>query len=694
MPITIGREREGRIKMSTNGISVGGLASGIDTTAIIDGLIGIEKQRVTRLEIKQDNAGLALTAWGTLQSNLTSLQSKADSFAKPANFDKYTLSSSNEDILTLVGGEGGVPGTYDIGVYQVAKAEKAMTNASASSTDALNFTGEFSVNVSNAYLKENPGAPDISITVDAADSLKDIVNKINGQTNAGVSASILKIGTNQYTMVLTSKDTGVEGVSYTEVSGTVLRDLGILNSTGDKGNLSQKLQGSTLTSSAVNIDANTKFSDIDGAGILAGDTLTINGTDRNGNQLAEKSFNITDPSTQTVGELLEAIESAYNGMVAATVENGKITITDKTAGSSSLRFELDANNEGGGSFAPGNLFAVTTAGKNGVLQVGQDAFFSVDGLHLSSESNEADEVIDGITIRMKKADPFSTVQTSVERDFSAIKTNVQELLDAFNLVFKTIKEKSVVKVTEKSESESGKDTVSKGPLAGDSTVNRLKNELVSILSRTHDELKGRTYKSLASVGIISDRLTGEYKIDEEKFKKALETNYDNVKELFSLTGSGQDSNYIYGTSSSKTQPGRYVLDVDGKTVSYLDKDDVVKAVYNATVEGNVMSVSEKGYAEGLAVTVPNSGSTVFTFSKGIGREISDYIKLTTNSYEGFIAQRTKNIQTEIDNYDDRIAAENVRITRYQETLTKQYAAMEQTMARLQSQSSQMQSSLG
>jgi flagellar hook-associated protein 2 len=282
----------------------------------------------------------------------------------------------------------------------------------------------------------------------------------------------------------------------------------------------------------------------------------------------------------------------------------------------------------------------------------------------------------------------------VDRDFSAIKTNVQELLDAFNLVFKTIKEKSVVKVTEKSDSESGKDTVSKGPLAGDSTVNRLKNELVSILSRTHDELQGRTYKSLASIGIISDRLTGEYKIDEEKFKKALNTNYDNVKELFSLTGSGQDSNYIYGTSTSKTQPGRYILDVDAKTVSYLDKDDVVKAVYNATIDGNVMSVSEKGYAEGLAVTVPNSGSTIFTFSKGIGREISDYIKLTTNAYEGFIAQRTKNIQTEIDNYDDRIEAENVRIARYQETLTKQYAAMEQTMSRLKSQSSQMQASLG
>jgi len=694
MPITISRELEGRFKMSTNGISVGGLASGIDTTAIIDGLIGIEKQRVTRLEIKQDNAGLALTAWGTLQSNLTTLQSKADSFAKPANFDKYTLSSSDEDILTLVGGEGGVPGAYDIGVYQVAKAEKAMTSAFASATSALGFSGEFAVNVSDAYLKENPAAPDISITVDAADSLKDIVNKINGQTSAGVSASILKIGENQYTMVLTSKDTGSEGVSYTEVSGTVLRDLGILNAAGEKGNLTQKLQGNALTSGGLDITADTLFSDIDGAGIIAGDTLTINGTDRNGNLLPEKTFVITDPSTQKVSEFLKTIESAYNGMVSASIENGKITVTDKSAGNSALRFELAANNEGGGAFNPGNLFSVVQAGKNGVLQVGQDAFFSVDGLNLSSASNEADEVIDGITIKMKKADPFATVQTAVDRDFTAIKTNVQELLDAFNLVFKTIKEKSVVKVTEKSESESGKDTVSKGPLAGDSTVNRLKNELVSILSRTHDELKGRTYKSLASIGIISDRLTGEYKIDEEKFKKALDTNYDNVKELFSLTGSGQDSNFIYGTSASKTQSGRYILDVDAKTVSYIDKDDVVKAVYNATVDGNVMSVSEKGYAEGLAVTVPASGSTVFTFSKGLGREISDYIKLTTNAYEGFIAQRTKNIQTEIDNYDDRIAAENVRISRYQETLTKQYAAMEQTMARLQSQSSQMQAQLG
>ncbi|MBL8027726.1 MAG: flagellar filament capping protein FliD [Fibrobacteres bacterium] len=679
--------------MSSSGMSVGGLASGIDTTAIIDGLVGIEKQKVTRLEIKQDNASLTLTAWGTLQSNLTSLQSKGESLSKAANFDKYTLTTSNEDIVSLVGGDGGLPGAYEIGVYQTAKYEKAITNTYASATNALAYTGSFKINVSNDYKKENPAADPITITVDATDSLKDIVNKINAQPNAGATASILKLGTNQYGMVLTSKDTGAAGITYTEETGTVLRDLGILDASGSKGNLAQKVQGAALTAGGLDITAATTFAAIDGAGILAGDSITINGTDRNGNRLAEKTFVISDPATETVADFLSAIEDAYNGMVTATVENGKITVTDKSSGTSALKVELTANNEGGGSFNPGALFTIAQAGKNGMLQVGQDAFFSIDGLNMSSAANEAEDVIQGVTIKMKKADVSESVQTSVERDFTAIKTNVQEMLDAINLVFKTIKEKSAVKVTEKSDSASGKDSVSKGPLAGDSTVNRVRSEIVNIMSRTHDELKGETYQTFASIGIISDRLTGEYKIDEEKFKKALNTNYENVKQLFTLSGTGADSNYIYGTSGSKTQSGRYSVDVDGKTVSLLNPDDSVKATYSASVDGNVLSVSEKGYAEGLAITVPATGSSVFTFSKGLGREIADYIKLTTNAYEGFITLRTKNIQQQIDDYDDKIAAENTRIERYQETLTKQYAAMEQVMARLQSQSGQMQAQL-
>ncbi len=682
--------------MSANGISVGGLASGIDTTAIINGLVGIEKQKIKRLEGKQDNANLALTAWGTLQSNLTSLQTKADSLSKASNFDKYTLTSSHDDILELVGKEGGFPGSYDISVFQTAKAEKAMSTAVASATTALNFAGEFTVNVSKAYLKENPGASPISITVDSGDSLKDIVNKINGQTNAGVSASILKIAENQYAMVLTSKDTGAAGVTYGEISGTVLRDLGILNTSGEKGNVAQKVQGTALTATGVDITGSTLFAAIDGANIVSNDSITIKGTDRNGNSIGEKTFVISDPSTQTVDDLLKAIENAFNGTVSATVEDGRITVTDKTTGKSSMRVELTANNEGvGSSFNPGDMLAITQAGKSGVLQVGQDAFFSVDGIYLSSASNEADNVIEGVAIKMKKADPSTVVQTTIDRDYAAIQTNVQELLDAFNLVLKTIKEKSNVTVKEKDESNSkSTNTITQGPLAGDSTVNRLKNELVLLLSRTHDELKGRTYQTLASIGIVSDRFSGEYKIDEEKFKKALNTNYENVKELFILSGSGNDSNFIYGTSTSKTKSGRYELDVDTQTVEWLDKNDTVIGTYAGELDGNIFSVKEKGAAaEGLAVTVPLSGSTVFTFSKGLGREIADYIKLTTNAYEGFLTQRTKNIQQQIDDYDDKIAKENLRIEKYQESLTKQYAAMEQVMARLQSQSSQMQAQL-
>src|SRR3989339_800504 len=108
-------------------LSVSGLASGLDTDNIIDGLVSIEHEKVTRLETKKSNDELTLSAWGTLSSNLSTLESKAEALKDPDSFDKFAITSSDDEIVTIKGEDGGTPGSFSVAVYQLAKSEKIMS---------------------------------------------------------------------------------------------------------------------------------------------------------------------------------------------------------------------------------------------------------------------------------------------------------------------------------------------------------------------------------------------------------------------------------------------------------------------------------------------------------------------------------------------------------------------------------------
>lgn len=76
------------------------------------------------------------------------------------------------------------------------------------------------------------------------------------------------------------------------------------------------------------------------AGLQNGDVISFNGTTRSGTS-ASGSYTITNKNTDTVQGLLSAIETAYDNTVIASINsNGKITLTDKSAGTSSITLSI------------------------------------------------------------------------------------------------------------------------------------------------------------------------------------------------------------------------------------------------------------------------------------------------------------------------------------------------------------------
>ena len=95
------------------------------------------------------------------------------------------------------------------------------------------------------------------------------------------------------------------------------------------------------------ISADTEWGNLyDAAGVSAGlavdDVISFSGTTSNG-QVVSGEYTISDTSTQTVGNLLDAIEEAFgDGYNAYIDDQGRIAIEDTDGGDSDLTLNLDA----------------------------------------------------------------------------------------------------------------------------------------------------------------------------------------------------------------------------------------------------------------------------------------------------------------------------------------------------------------
>ena len=211
------------MSMSTNLIS--GLSSGFDWRSMIDQLMKIESRRVDLVGSRKTEYEQKLTEWQSFNTKLLSLKTAASSLSDPENFDVYrsTLTSSNSDVkasdlLSVSTTSLAARGSYTIVVDALATAQKLASGSFSSFSEALgaSYAGDIVINGR-------------AVTVAASDSLADVRNRINnansGTIPTGVTASIVTYSDNDHRLILTSDDTGAQGISLQNGSATDLVQL-------------------------------------------------------------------------------------------------------------------------------------------------------------------------------------------------------------------------------------------------------------------------------------------------------------------------------------------------------------------------------------------------------------------------------------------------------------------------------------
>jgi flagellar hook-associated protein 2 len=647
------------------GISING-PSGIDTQYIIDSLVEFERQKVTRVENEKKAYQVKIDAYSKFKSLLSDLRSKANALSKVSSFDLFTTKSSNEKAVTIEGGAGGFDAQYDVRVFQLATSEK-MISAEGKITSQTESLSSMGIGVGEISIGG------ISITIDEDDTILDLRSKINSATDEkgnkiGVSASVLKMSETDYRLVISSKESGSSGTEYRDISGSTLQDLGIIiDADGNKGNTNQQLRSVS--------DIRSEFE-----ALAVGESITIDGFDHDGKAI---SATIVKKNGDTADDLLKEINNAYHGMIDASFdETGNLLITDRVAGTSRLAL----NNLSIGTSTHALTVSVIGDEGAGVLSIGKDAFFSVENLFMSSSKNSASGFVTGVTFQLHSVTE-EAVKVELTRDTDGIKKKFQELIDAYNAVLRFSKEN-----TKHANPDDEKST--NGPLAGDSTTSSIVSQIKSFFKQQFNMFEG-TYTNFTLIGLKTDTATGEYKIDDEMFKKALDNGFDEVVRLFTTTGVSNSPGISLGRSTKDTQSGVYTLEeIDGQHFRIQLQGSSEWYISDAR-NGEIITFSD-GPAKGLSLTAPagsiGEGSATFTFSKGLAAILEENIQKLTDGAEGTVALRQESWRRSMKYADERILKLEDRIEKYRLRLVQQFSAMEQAISQMNMQGNQLTAS--
>ena len=197
------------------GLRVGGLSSGIDTAALVEALMTLERrpldlvqQRKSEIESRRDlfmELNDKLVAFRDAAAALDNLSSGLSGPAITEELLAYTASSSDESILRASASSGAVPGTTEVVVDLLAQTAREVSDGFASATDIISGSRRKAFQISHG----GPEVIDIR-TDNSGVSLVDLADLINTDVNNGgeVRADVVFDGSD-YRLVISGTNPGV-----------------------------------------------------------------------------------------------------------------------------------------------------------------------------------------------------------------------------------------------------------------------------------------------------------------------------------------------------------------------------------------------------------------------------------------------------------------------------------------------------
>ncbi len=292
-----------------------GFYSGLNISQIVSTIVQADSQPLTDLQNKVSADNAQISAYGSLLSSLSSMNTLSQSMELPTIYG-MAATSSDSSVLTGTASSTATPGTYGITVSKLAQSQSIYSAGFASeSSTAIASSGD------TGFQLQAGNGNSATITYDStnnvfdfggqtySNSLDGVVSAINAASQAnslGVSASVINNGST-YQLVISSSDTGAANrmkvmvepsgaASYGDATGTSgINQLAFDPTYNSDGSVSSYGTNTNMQQSAAGVDA----------------SLTLNGIN-----VTRSSNTITDLVSGVTLNLLQTSASPVNLTVA------------------------------------------------------------------------------------------------------------------------------------------------------------------------------------------------------------------------------------------------------------------------------------------------------------------------------------------------------------------------------------------
>jgi flagellar hook-associated protein 2 len=493
-------------------LGLSGLASGIDTTSVVNALMAIARQPQDALNHKKDQANARATALGAIKAELNSLKGYADDLRSPGLYaDTQTVDSSDPTKITALRVTGAGTGGSQIVVSRLASSQQR----------TYNFTQDSG---SDTTIDFGGGK---TLTIASGSTIDNVVDLINSSSASPVYAASVSdpndpTGANKL-LVLSSKVPG-SGGDFSLASGTTT---GLSEITADAKAHAASAWQQTFDYTADPANPTT---------------ITVNGA----------KVNIA--AGATVDDVVSAINGAGTGVTASKDSNGRLLMTSNTVGSS------------GNFTASGSQLAAysSSAGLDSTL-TNLNAAYSVDGGPTRyATSNIVTDAVPGIQLTLKAAssEPVTITVSSPAPDTDAIKQKVHDFVDSYNALLSDlssrISERPVIPPSTSSD-------YLKGLFFGDSLLTNIQDRLrttvmspignnsaLNLLSQIGVSTGGTT----GDGAVNQDSVDGKLVIDDDKLGSMLASDPESVQTLLGGTvGTGGFAQAIDAALDPEVQAG-------------------------------------------------------------------------------------------------------------------------------------------
>ncbi len=281
-------------------IGLSGLASGVDTGGIVERLMALERQSLSRVQLQKSRLSTRDTGLKDIQSKLSALRSAAEALRAAGLWgQKQTVESSDPTRVSAEVTSGAGIGATSIQVLGLASSTQRTASYTPSTSDqTLEFT------------PAGATAP-ITVNVPAGTSVESLASLINGRSDLPVYAAAVALDPAQPTvksLVFSSRTTGDPATSDFAVGGTAVVEDAARYKAGTNARYSLD-GGATVLQAASNVIENA----------VPGVKLTLKAV-----TTGDVTLNVSAPMTdkEAVKGKVKAFVEAYNAVVVAT--RGKI----------------------------------------------------------------------------------------------------------------------------------------------------------------------------------------------------------------------------------------------------------------------------------------------------------------------------------------------------------------------------------